>query len=181
MAALRSRCGHYIFALSFVLSSFIFSSPNLSRRRLDVCHTCTHRLSANLGCRSETCSTRLAENTGRKKSPSRHHRTTLSACVFATKACNLTARHSSIGHHPNFAALNRGRHLYSAGRGHHILVLNVLTVNFVSAAILVYRFLSTLSRLIKETYLLPHLMTFFSPICQRGAYYTTCLYNASDR
>ena len=45
MTALRSRCGHYIFALWFLLlssSSFFFSSPNLSRRRLDVYHTCTH-------------------------------------------------------------------------------------------------------------------------------------------
>jgi len=36
------------------------------------------------------CCTRLAGNTGRKsdakKSPSRHHRTTLSGCIFATKA-----------------------------------------------------------------------------------------------
>ena len=31
--------------------------------------------------------TRLAENTGCKKSPSAHHRTTLSGCIFATKAC----------------------------------------------------------------------------------------------
>jgi len=35
--------------------------------------------------------TRLTENTGRKKSPkklpSRHHGTTLSGCIFATKAC----------------------------------------------------------------------------------------------
>ena len=30
---------------------------------------------------------RLAVNTGRKKSPYRHHRTTLSSCIFATKAC----------------------------------------------------------------------------------------------
>jgi len=30
---------------------------------------------------------RLAENTGRKKSPSRHHQTTLSGHTFATKAC----------------------------------------------------------------------------------------------
>jgi len=29
---------------------------------------------------------RLAENTGRKKSPSVHHRTTLSGYIFATKA-----------------------------------------------------------------------------------------------
>jgi len=32
MAALRSRCGHYIFALSFL--SFFFFSPNVSGRRL---------------------------------------------------------------------------------------------------------------------------------------------------
>ena len=38
-AALRSRCGHYIFVL--LLLSF-FSSPNLSGRRLDVYHTSTH-------------------------------------------------------------------------------------------------------------------------------------------
>jgi len=46
MAALRSRCGHYIFVLYFVRlsssSSSLFSSHNLSRRRLDVCHTYTH-------------------------------------------------------------------------------------------------------------------------------------------
>jgi len=28
----------------------------------------------------------------------------------------VTARHSNSGPQPNFAALNRGRHLYSAGR-----------------------------------------------------------------
>jgi len=42
IAALRSRCGHYIFALWFLLSSFFLSSPNLSGRRLDVYHTYTH-------------------------------------------------------------------------------------------------------------------------------------------
>jgi len=35
-----------------------------------------HGLSANLGCRSETCCTRLADNAGSKKSLSAHHRTT---------------------------------------------------------------------------------------------------------
>jgi len=39
MAAPRSRCGHYIFALWFLL---FYSSPNLSGRRLDVYHTSTH-------------------------------------------------------------------------------------------------------------------------------------------
>jgi len=38
IAALHSRCGHYIFNLWFLF----FSSPNLSRHRLDVYHTCTH-------------------------------------------------------------------------------------------------------------------------------------------
>ena len=44
-------------------------------------------LSANLECRSEMRCTRLAANTGRKKSSSTHHRTTLSGHIFATKAC----------------------------------------------------------------------------------------------
>jgi len=47
MAALHSRCGHYIYALWFLLLSFLFfSSPNLSRRKLDVYvyHTSTHRV-----------------------------------------------------------------------------------------------------------------------------------------
>ena len=44
MVALWNRADHCIFAVWFllVLLSFIFSSPNLSRRRLDVCHTSTH-------------------------------------------------------------------------------------------------------------------------------------------
>jgi len=42
MAALRSRCGHYIFALWFLLLSFFFSSPNPSRSKLDVYHTSTY-------------------------------------------------------------------------------------------------------------------------------------------
>jgi len=39
MAALRSRCGHSILPLSFLL---LFSSPILSDRRLDVYHISTH-------------------------------------------------------------------------------------------------------------------------------------------
>ena len=85
IAALRSRCGHYIFALSFLLSSSFF--PRLISAVANWMSTIRCGLSANLGCRSETCCTRIAENTGRKNSPSAHHRTTLSGCVFATKAC----------------------------------------------------------------------------------------------
>jgi len=41
MATLRSRWGHYIFALFLFLFSSFFS-PNLSGRRVDVYHTSTH-------------------------------------------------------------------------------------------------------------------------------------------
>jgi len=72
MAAICNRAGHYIFVLWFLLSSFYrFSSPILRRR-------------------SEMCCTWLAEIQDAKtakKSPSGHHRTTLSACIFATNAC----------------------------------------------------------------------------------------------
>ena len=56
-----SSCGFFL----------LFSSPNLSRGRLDVYHTSNHGVavagpSANLECRSETCCTRLVGNTGRK-------------------------------------------------------------------------------------------------------------------
>ena len=40
MVALRNRADYYIFVLWFL--SIFFSSPNLSRRRLDVYHTATH-------------------------------------------------------------------------------------------------------------------------------------------
>jgi len=70
MVAKRNRADHYIFIL--VLSFFIFSSSNLSRRRLPYFHTWCG-LSANLRCRSETCCTRLAINTGRKKFAKNRH------------------------------------------------------------------------------------------------------------
>jgi len=43
MVALCNRETIYIFML-FLLLSFFYSSPNLSGRRLDVCHTSTHGL-----------------------------------------------------------------------------------------------------------------------------------------
>ena len=126
--------------------------------------------------------TRLAANTGRKQSPSRHHRTTLSGHIFATKAridnrkknwlssntssicpdnmvnfgpltaeigsgvwgaptnfngfCVLAAltycTASSSGRQPNFAALNRGRHLCSAGRPSGWALAHILVKYYVS-------------------------------------------------
>jgi len=65
---------------------YFFSSPNLSRRRLDVYLHTQCCLSANFRCRFETCCTRLAEKTGCKKSPSGHRCTTFSGYMFASKA-----------------------------------------------------------------------------------------------
>jgi len=72
MAALRSRCGHCMFVCGFFFLSF-FLFPCLISAVADwmstiYFHPCCD-LSANLGCRSETCCTRLAKNAGRKKSP----------------------------------------------------------------------------------------------------------------
>jgi len=160
-AIIFSSCGFFFY--------LFFSSPNLSRRRLDVCRTSTWcSLSANSRRRSETCCTRLAANTARKKSLKICHLGTiaqlcrdislqlrhvstigknlLSSNISSTCAHNMvnfgplaadigpvvlwhpskfqrvsrlgsvTARHSSSGRQPNFAALNRRRHLDSAGR-----------------------------------------------------------------
>jgi len=128
---------------------------------------------------SEMCCTRLAGYTGRKKSPSRYHRTTLSGHIFATIAMyqqseklvkqqyishmspqygelrptsgwdllwslghpnkfqrvsplgSVTARHPSSGREPTFAALNRGRHLYSAGRSSRWALAHILVIRWV--------------------------------------------------
>ena len=81
-------CGFFFLLLSF------FSSPNLSRGRLDVCHTSTRTwcgLSANLRCRSETCCTRLAGNAGSKKVAKSHLRTIAQLC----RAISSQRRHVS--------------------------------------------------------------------------------------
>jgi len=49
------------------------------------------------------------------KSPSGHHRTTLSGYILATEA--LTARHSSSGRQPNFAAWDKE----IRQDGHHVV------------------------------------------------------------
>jgi len=75
MAALRSRCGHYIFIMWFLLSFFFlllsFFSPILSRRTFDVYTILPHMVwpycEFRMHCRCETCCTQLAEiQDGRK-------------------------------------------------------------------------------------------------------------------
>jgi len=46
---------------------------------------------------------------------------------------SLTARHSSIRRQPNFAASNRGRHLYSAGRPSRWALAHILVVHLLCA------------------------------------------------
>ena len=109
-----------------LLSSFFFSSPNLSRRRLDVCHTSTHgvalvRISDADLKPAARGSLKHRTQKSRQKSPSVHHRTNLSGYIFATVVWGTPANFNGFlssrrsGRQPNFAALNRGRHWYSAG------------------------------------------------------------------
>jgi len=72
-------------------SFFFFSSPNISRRKLDVCHTSTHGVAlvrikdAGLK-RAARGSLETLDAKSRQKSPSGHHRTTLSGYIFIIKA-----------------------------------------------------------------------------------------------
>jgi len=153
---------------------------------------------------SEMCCTRLAVNTGRKKSPSAHHRTNSSSYIFATKAridnreknllnsnisstCpynmvkfgplaaeiiwrvlgttyskfqrvsrlgSVTARrsrHSSSGRQANFVALNRGRHLCSAGRPSRWALAHVLVGVIVNSDSQLVKDGATGSRRVKVT------------------------------
>jgi len=95
MAALRSRCRHYTFVLFFFffLSSFF---PRLisavADRMFTILPYMMWLISANLGCRSETCFTRLEENTGRKNdAKNRHVGTTAQIC----RAISTHLRHVS--------------------------------------------------------------------------------------
>jgi len=83
-AVIFSSCGffflYYVISLAYSQLSHIGCLPYF--------HTWCGP-SAILECRSETCCTctRLGEKQDSKNSPSGHHCTTLSGCVFATKAC----------------------------------------------------------------------------------------------
>jgi len=69
-------------------------------------------------------------------------------CKFqrVSRLGSVTARHSGSGRQPNFAALTRGRHLYSAGRPSHwalvhILVLIIAFTKYCNQVITGYRLL----------------------------------------
>jgi len=116
MAALWNRA--YFCPLVSICSFFLFSSPNLSGRRLDVYHTRPYwpGLSANLECSSEMFCKRLAGNTGRKKSLSAHHCTTLSGMALQQRVSQTFQRWAEgasyiwqgghhIGHRPHSSSV----------------------------------------------------------------------------
>ena len=156
------------FCRVFFLYIYLFSSPNLRHRRLDVCHTTTHSVAlvriydAGLK-RTAHGSLNIQDAKSRQKSPSGHHSTILSGYIFAIKACIdnrkkiakqqciPTSSHNMVNFSPlaagicwrvwdtpqistgfaswqryctafqywasvKLCALNRGRHLYAAGR-----------------------------------------------------------------
>jgi len=95
IAALWNRAGHYIFVLWFLSIFFSLACYQPSQIGcLPYFHTWCG-LSANLWCRFETCGTRLAENTGRKKSPKIRH---LGTITQLCRAISSQLRHvSTIG------------------------------------------------------------------------------------
>jgi len=81
---------HHIGHWPTFLVSF-FSSPNLNRHRLDVCHTSTHGVALvwiyDAGLKpAARSSLKTQDAKNRQKSPSGHHRTTLSGYILANKA-----------------------------------------------------------------------------------------------
>jgi len=100
MSHLNNACA--IFVVFFLFSShfFLFSSPNLSRRRSQIgCLPYFHTwcgLSANLECISEMCCRWLAGNAGPKKSPKIRH---LGTITQICRAISSQLRHVSTCHH----------------------------------------------------------------------------------
>jgi len=78
MAALHSRCGHYIFALWFLLSLFLFFPRLISAvaewMSIILLAYTWCGLSANLESRSEMCCTQFAGNTGSKNDAKNRYR-----------------------------------------------------------------------------------------------------------
>jgi len=112
--AKKSRSGHHPTTLSgyiFATKAHIDSQKNLVKQQ------CLSQMSAQYGEHQLTSRWDLLASLGHP-------------CKFQqfSRLGSVTAQHFSSGRQPNFAALNRGRHLYSAGRPSrwalaHILVL----------------------------------------------------------
>ena len=71
---------------------------------------------------------------------------------------SVTAWHSRSGHQPNFAALNTGRHLYSAGRPSRWALAHVLVLYYLFYFTYLHTYFIYL--LIYFTYLVTYLLTY---------------------
>jgi len=116
----------------FLLLSF-FSLPILSGCRLDVYHTSTHGVAlVRIYNACLKCAARGSLEIQDAKN--RHFGTIAQLCRFiSSELCSVTARHCSSCRQPNFATLNRGRHLYSAGRPSRWAFAHILVTHFLPA------------------------------------------------
>jgi len=93
MTALRSRCGHYIFALWLLSSFFFFIHRLVSAVAEWMCTILLHMVSPQCEFRMHVWNVlhaarwKYRTQKWRKKSPSAHHRTNSSGYIFASKAC----------------------------------------------------------------------------------------------
>jgi len=80
------RTSYFCQMVFIFLSFFLLSSPNLSGRRLDVCHTSTHDVAlVRIWNACLKCAARSSRETQDAKN--RRLRTIASGYIFATKAC----------------------------------------------------------------------------------------------
>ena len=138
-------CGFHL-SSSFFLSSFFFFFlffllfwPNLSGRRLDVYHTFIHMVW--IDNRKKLVKQQYLPHTSSQYGELRPISgwDMLASLGHPSKFQRVsrqryTTRHCSSGRQPNFAALNRGRHLYSAGRPSRWALAHVLVCSAFCAA-----------------------------------------------
>jgi len=91
MVALWNKADHYISSWRLFFFLLLFSLPNVSRRRLDVCHTSTHGVAlvriSDAGLKhAARGSLKIQDAKKSPKSPPGNRRTTSSGYIFATKA-----------------------------------------------------------------------------------------------
>jgi len=111
MVALWKRADHYVVVLWFLLSFFfLFSSPNLSGRRLDVYHTSTHgvALVRILEAGLKRAARGSLEMQDAKISPkSRHLRTIVQICRVISSEKNLLSSNISYTRSSSLVTLAR--------------------------------------------------------------------------
>jgi len=113
--AKNSPSGHH----HTTLSGYIFATKaRIDNRKKSVKNQCLPHMSSQYGELWPTSHRDLLASLG-------HH----SKFQRVSHLGSITAQHSSTGRQPNFAALNRGRHLHSAGRPPRWVLAHILVVS----------------------------------------------------